>query len=80
MAKTKVAVTIDTALLDELDDLVAQQMVPDCSIATQGAVADKLVRMRRSQLAQECTRLDPQEEQALAEQGLDQEFSAWPEY
>lgn len=80
MAKTKVAVTIDTALLDELDDLVARQVFPNRSQAMQVALEDTLVRLRRSRLAQECAKLDPQEEQAFAEEGLDQELIAWPAY
>jgi hypothetical protein len=80
MAKTEVAVIMDTAVLDERDALVAHQVVPDRSIASQGALADKLVRMRRDQLAKECANLDPQDEQAMAEQGLDQEVNAWSDY
>ena len=80
MATTKVAVTIDTDLLAELDQLVAQQVFPDRSRAIQEALQDKLVRMRRSRLARECAKLDPREEQALAEEGMEQELSTWPAY
>ena len=80
MATTKVAVTIDTALLAEIDRLVAQHAFPNRSKAIQAALEDKLARMRRSRLAQECAKLDQREEQALAEEGMDQELRAWPEY
>ena len=80
MATTKVAVTIDTDLLAELDQLVAQQIFPSRSRAIQEALQDKLVRMRRSRLARECAKLDPREEQALAEEGMEQELSTWPAY
>ena len=80
MATTKVAVTIDTDLLAEVDQLVAQQVFPNRSKAIQEALQDKLARMRRSRLARECAKLDPQEEQALAEEGIEQELSAWPAY
>ena len=80
MATTKVAVTIDTDLLAELDQLVAQQIFPNRSRAIQEALQDKLVRMRRSRLARECAKLDPREEQALAEEGMEQELSTWPAY
>ncbi len=80
MATTKVAVTIDTDLLAEVDQLVAQQVFPNRSKAIQEALQDKLARMRRSRLARECAKLDPQEEQALAEEGMEQELSAWPAY
>jgi metal-responsive CopG/Arc/MetJ family transcriptional regulator len=80
MATTKVAVTIDTELLAQLDQLVAQHIFPNRSRAIQEALEDKLARMRRSRLAHECAKLDPREEQALAEEGMDQELSTWPEY
>ncbi len=80
MASSKVAVTIDTKLLAELDQLVAQRVFPNRSRAIQEALEDKLSRMRRRRLAQECAKLDPEEEQALAEEGMDQEITAWPEY
>jgi len=80
MATTKVAVTIDTELLAQVDQLVAQHIFPNRSKAIQAALQDKLSRMRRSRLARESAKLDPQREQALAEAGMDQELAAWPEY
>lgn len=80
MATTKVAVTIDSNLLAEVDQLVAQQVFPNRSKAIQAALADKLARMRRGRLARELARLDPREEQALAEEGMAGELSTWPEY
>ncbi len=80
MATTKVAVTIDSTLLAELDQLVAQHVFPNRSRAIQVALEDKLARMRRSRLAHECAQLDPREEQAFAEEGIDRERAAWPEY
>ncbi len=80
MVTTKVAVTIDAALLAELDHLVAQQVFPNRSKAIQVALEDKLARIHRSRLAQECAKLDPREEQAFAEEGMAQDLTAWPEY
>ena len=80
MATTKVAVTLDTELLAQLDHLVAQHVFPNRSKAIQAAVQDKLSRMRRSRLARESAKLDPQLEQALAEEAMDQELATWPEY
>jgi metal-responsive CopG/Arc/MetJ family transcriptional regulator len=80
MATTKVAVTIDTDLLAQVDQLVAERVFPNRSKAIQVALQDKLTRMRRSRLARESAKLDPQLEQALAEEGMDQELAAWPEY
>lgn len=80
MPTTKVAVTIDTDLLAQLDQMVADRVFPNRSKAIQAALADKLARMRRSRLAQECAKLDPKEEQAMAEEGFGQELATWPEY
>ena len=80
MTTTKVAVTIDSELLAQLDQLVAQHVFPNRSKAIQEALQDKLTRMRRSRLARESAKLDPRLEQSLAEEGMDQELAAWPEY
>lgn len=80
MTTTKVAVTIDRELLAQVDQLVAQHVFPNRSKAIQAALQDKLTRMRRSRLAHESAKLDPHTEQALAEEGMDQELAAWPEY
>ncbi|NJM49179.1 MAG: hypothetical protein HC860_25890 [Alkalinema sp. RU_4_3] len=43
-------------------------------------IEDKILRLGRTRLARELALLDPQEEQRLAEEGLDRELSEWPEY
>ena len=80
MSKTKVAITLDTELLEELDDLIANARFPNRSQAIEAAVAEKLERLRRGRLARESAKLDPKEEKALAEEGLGAELDAWPEY
>ena len=80
MLTTKVAITIEQDLLAELDKLVAERVFPNRSKAVQQAVQEKLARMRRTRLAAECAKLDPQFEQAVAEQGMAWELETWPEY
>lgn len=80
MTTTKVAVTIDSDLLAEVDQLVAEHVFPNRSKAIQEALQDKLTRLRRSRLAHESAKLDPHAEQALAEEGMEQELATWPEY
>ena len=80
MATTKVAITLDADLLAELDRLVAQQVFPNRSRAIQEALEDKLTRLRRTRLARECSKLNPHDEQTLAEEGINQELTTWPEY
>jgi metal-responsive CopG/Arc/MetJ family transcriptional regulator len=80
MPKSKVAITLSTELLEELDELVAQRRFPSRSQAIEAAVAEKLGRLARTRLAREAARLDPDEERALAEEGMGAELVAWPEY
>ncbi len=80
MAATKVAITIDSNLLAELDQLVAQQVFPNRSRAIQEALADKLARLRRRRLAHESAKLVVAEEQGLAEEGIAQDMEQWPAY
>ena len=78
--KAKVAVTLDAALLDRLDHLVSQRRFRNRSQAVEAALAEKLERLARTRLARECAKLDPDEEQQAAEEGLDATGELWPEY
>ena len=80
MPKTKVAITLDTELLDRVDDLVARHEFRNRSQAIETALAEKLARARRTRLARECAKLDRREETALAEEGLAGSADSWPEY
>jgi len=80
MAKAKLAVTLDSALVAELDELVAKRRFANRSQAVEEAVAEKLDRLARTRLARECRKLDPEEERALAEEGLAGGRDTWPEY
>ncbi len=80
MAASKIAITIDDKLLKQLDIMVKSKMYPNRSKAIQEAVADKLQRLERTRLAQECAKLDPVYEQNMAEEGLAMEMDKWPEY
>jgi metal-responsive CopG/Arc/MetJ family transcriptional regulator len=78
--KTKVAVTLDTRLLGQLDYLVAKRRFQNRSQAIEAALAEKLARLNRIRLAEECKKLDPHEEKAIAEEGLSGSIDTWPEY
>jgi Arc/MetJ-type ribon-helix-helix transcriptional regulator len=80
MPKTKVAVTIEAGLLDEVDELVLQHRFANRSQAIEAAVSEQLVQMRRTRLAEACALLDPAEERALAEEALAADLDTWPEY
>ncbi len=80
MATVKIAITLDQEIVARLDQLVEENTFPSRSRAVQEAVRDKLERMKRSRLARECAKLDPEFEKALAEEGMERDFSEWPEY
>jgi metal-responsive CopG/Arc/MetJ family transcriptional regulator len=80
MARAKVAISLDEETLNRLDRLVKEAVFPNRSRAIQQAVEEKIERIERSRLARECAKLDPSYEKALAEEGLSDELSEWPEY
>jgi Arc/MetJ-type ribon-helix-helix transcriptional regulator len=80
MPKTKIAVTLEATLLDQVDELVRQRRFPNRSQAIEAAVAEQVVRFRRTRLAEACAKLDPAEERALAEEGFASDAADWPEY
>jgi len=80
MSASKVAVSMDHAMLTELDRLVAKQMFASRSQAVQVAVREKIARLKRRRLAEECAKMDPQFEKKLAEEGMAGELAQWPEY
>jgi Arc/MetJ-type ribon-helix-helix transcriptional regulator len=67
-------------MLKQIDILVKSNFFPNRSRAIQEAVAEKLMRLEKSRLAQECAKLDPDFEQSLAEEGFSSELEQWPEY
>jgi Arc/MetJ-type ribon-helix-helix transcriptional regulator len=73
----KVAITLDRALLRQLDRLVAEGRYPSRSRAIQEAVRRQLEWAQKRRLAQEVAKLDPSEERELAEEGL--AGGEWPE-
>ncbi len=80
MAASKIAITINDDLLKQLDGLVGSKVYPNRSKAIQEAVEEKLIRIQRKRLAQECVKLDPAFELKLAEEGFSSEMEEWPEY
>jgi metal-responsive CopG/Arc/MetJ family transcriptional regulator len=80
MSQTKVAITIEEGILAKVDALVKRKVFSNRSRAIQAAVQEKLDRLERSRLAEECSKLDPSVERAIAEEGLSEELDAWPRY
>ena len=80
MGRAKIAITLDEETLGAVDRLVSEHRFPNRSQAIQQALNEQLARLSRSRLIQECAKLDPKSERALAEEGVSGEPAAWPEY
>jgi len=80
MPASKIAITIDKELVKEVDLLVKSNLFPNRSKAIQEAVKEKLERLKKTRLAKECAKLEPEFEQNMAEEGFSLEIDEWPEY
>lgn len=80
MSTEKIAITIEDKTLTRLDTLVKSRAFPSRSRLIQEAIREKLERLDRSRLARECAKLDEDFEKSLAEEGVSEELSEWPEY
>ena len=80
MSTEKIVITIEDKTLTRLDTLVKSRAFPSRSRLIQEAIREKLERLDRSRLARECAKLDEDFEKSLAEEGLSEELSEWPEY
>ncbi len=80
MAKSKIAITLAEETVRYLDELVEQRVFENRSQAIQSSVDEKLERFKRNRLAEDCAKLDPAFEAELADEGLAEDESEWPEY
>ena len=67
---TKIAVTLDQKTVADLDRWVREGRYPNRSRALQSAVDMLSEREKRSRLARELAKLNPEEEKRMAEEGL----------
>jgi Arc/MetJ-type ribon-helix-helix transcriptional regulator len=79
MSSAKIAISLDPEALHQVDRLVESGLFPSRSRLIQDAVAEKLQRLGRVRLAQECSKLQPAVERAAAEEFFRGEIE-WPEY
>ncbi len=77
MPATKIAVSLDERTVRELDQWVREGKFPNRSRALQATVDAYSQRQRRLRLALESAKLDRGQEQAMAEEFIDE---PWPEY
>lgn len=77
MPKTKAALTLDAARLEQVDDLVERRRFRNRSQAVERHwPTDHLRRRARTRLATESAKLNPREEKRLADEGLAADLSA----
>ena len=70
MSTKKVAISLRTDVLGEVDRLVAEHEFPNRSRAIESLIRQKLSQRKQNRLIVECGKLDPQEERRLAEEGM----------
>lgn len=80
MSKEKIAITLDERFVGELDRLIDEHVFQNRSQAIQEAVREKLLRLKRTRLAEESAKLEPSFERAVAEEGFNEDMRQWPEY
>jgi Arc/MetJ-type ribon-helix-helix transcriptional regulator len=79
MSTRKVAVTLETDTLQEIDHWVREGRFPSRSRAVQTALAEMTTRRKRRRLIEELAKLDLAQERALAEASFSGE-APWPGY
>jgi len=80
MSKEKIAITLDERFIGELDRLVDKHVFKNRSQAIQEAVSEKLLRMKRTRLAEESAKLAPAFERTISDEGFTEDMRQWPEY
>jgi Arc/MetJ-type ribon-helix-helix transcriptional regulator len=78
MAKSKIAITVDSEVLDQLDALVRTKRYSNRSRAIEVAALALIDRLNHTRLARACSQLDPGAERAMAEEGLPADAEQWP--
>jgi metal-responsive CopG/Arc/MetJ family transcriptional regulator len=76
----KIAISINRKALKRLDYYVKRKVFKNRSQAIQWAVILELDRLEHTRLAEECAKLDVNEERAMAEEGLGEDLLEWPKY
>ncbi len=78
MSASIVMIELEPSLLAKLDSFVAGHVFRSRSDAVAAAVREKIERLEsHAQFLAECQKLEPAEEQALAEEWFEGERTAW---
>lgn len=79
MATTKIAITLESETVREVDRWVREGRFPNRSRAIQTALSEMLARRKRRRLIEELAKVNVEQERAFAEEFFSGE-PAWPEY
>ena len=78
---SKIAISIDSGLLDRLDAFIQKKHFRNRSQAIQSVVEEAVERLEHTRLAEECEKLDPAYEQHMADEWQDFEGEEeWSKY
>ncbi len=80
MGKAKIAITLDKQSIGELDRLIKENIFRNRSQAIQEAIFEKLLRLKKTRLIAESSKLDVAFEKELSDEGIIADVKEWPEY
>ena len=80
MSIAKIAVSIDASQLKKIDFYVKKHVFKTRSEAFRIAINHTLEELEHNRLARECSKLNVNEEQEMADMGLDEDLESWSEY
>ena len=80
MGKAKIAITLDKQSISELDRLIKEDIFQNRSQAIQEAISEKLLRLKKTRLISESSKLNAAFERNLSEEGIARDVKEWPEY
>ena len=78
--KAKIAITLDTKTIREVDSLVEKNVFPNRSQAIQKVLDEKIQRLKKTRLARECAKVDLKGQRESTEEGMAIELANWPKY
>ena len=80
MSISRITITIDHAMLKEIDRFVSEGRFASRSGTIHEAIIEMLKRLKRERLVRECAKLDAKAEQQMAEEGFAADMQAWIKY
>jgi Arc/MetJ-type ribon-helix-helix transcriptional regulator len=80
MCSARIVISLERKLLAKVDSLVKTGDFLNRSQAVRSALREKVARLEHTRLARECAKVDPREEQAMAEEGMRADTAKWPKY